>query len=50
MSLRSNDRVTQNVNRCNAVVASSQSEQSIKHHRHDDGLDGQGRAQKAGDR
>ena len=46
----SNDRVTQKVNRCNAVVASSQSEQGKRHHRHDDGHKEQDRAQGARDR
>ena len=43
-----NDRVTLEVNRCNAVVASNQSEQSTRRHIHDDGHDGQGRAQGLG--
>ena len=46
----SNDRVTQKVNRCNAVVASSQREQWNRNDRRDDGHVGQGRAQGAGDR
>ena len=46
----SNDRVTPKVNRCDAVVASSQSEQWNRHHRHGDGHGGQSRAQRVGDR
>ena len=38
------------VNRCNAVFVSSQIKQWNTNHRHDDGHDGQGRAQGAGDR